>query len=325
MGRSPVLATAVAFLLACAAVAQTPNKPARIGVLCPARCAGPGHDAFYDELRKLGWIEGGNLTVDRRPAEGHLERLPGLTSELLQLRPDLLVASGTPPAQVAKQATSEVPIVFSFVADPVGVGLVQSLAHPGGNVTGVTTVFPGEFFLKNFEVLRELLPRAQRIAVLTNPANASSRVGLEREVPIAAQQFGFKIDVIEVRALEEVPAAVSQAKALGSEAVVVTGDVVLNTPPERITGLVAEVGLPAIYQVQGIVQAGGLIVYAPDTLAVARRHAHYVDRVLRGASPAEIPVEQPTQYQLIINLKTARSLGLTVPSSLLLNADEVIE
>ena len=144
-------------------------------------------------------------------------------------------------------------------------------------------------------------------------------------MPISAQQFGFHIDVVDVRTLEEVPDAVAKAKALGAEALVITGDAVLNTPPSRITGLVAQAGLPALYQISGAVQAGGLIVYVPDTIVVARRHAQYVDRVLRGASPAEIPVEQPTKYVLTINLKTAKALGFTVPLPLLSSADEVIE
>ena len=183
---------------------------------------------------------------------------------------------------------------------------------------------PGSYMGKNFEILRELLPQARRVAVFTNPANASSRVTLSREAPMASQ-FGFQLDVIEVHAPVEIPAAVEKAKLLGVDALLIFGDSMLNTPPNRIPDLAAQAELPAIYQNRETVRAGGLISYTPDLIAIARRHAHYVDRILRGASPSDLPVEQPTKYDLIINLKTARTLGLTVPPSLVNRADEVIE
>jgi putative ABC transport system substrate-binding protein len=320
--RRPPMIVAVC-LLTCAAPAQTPTKTAHIGMLCPIRCAGPDYTAFENELRKLGWVEGQNLTIERRASEGRYERLPKLAAELVGSRPDLIIAVTPQPARAAKDATSKIPVVFSVVADPVGVGLVHSHARPGGNVTGVTGLVPGAYG-KNFEILRELLPQAQRVAVLTNPANDVSRLRLALEAPIASQ-FGFQLDVIEVRASEEIPGAVEKAKALGSDALVVIGDSMLNNPPNRIPDLAAKAALPAIYQPRDVVQAGGLISYSPDFLAVVSRHAHLVDRILRGASPADVPVEQPTKYDLIINLKTAKALGLSVPPSLLARADEVIE
>jgi putative ABC transport system substrate-binding protein len=324
MSRSPVYATAICLLLTCGAAAQAPAKMVRIGMLCPVRCAGSGYNAFDDELRQLGWLEGRNLVVERKAAEGHYDRLPGLAAELVRSRPDLIVAASPPPARAARDATSQIPIVFSFVADPIGLGLVQSLARPGGNVTGVTTLVPGEFIAKNFEILRELLPNAQRVALLFNPVNEVSRRRVSIELPMAAQ-YGFQADPIEVRTPEDVPGAIAKAKALGADALINVGDAVTQTPPNRVPDLAAQAGLPAIHLPRELVQAGGLISYGPDFLAVARRHAHLVDRVLRGTSPAEVPVEQPLKYELVINLKTARTLGLTVPPSLLSQADEVIE
>lgn len=324
MKRSSSFAVILSLFLTTAVAAQQPITTARVGMLCPTRCAGIGYTAFDDELRKLGWIEGRNLTVERKGAEGRYERLPELAAELVRSKPDLIIAASPEPTRAAKDATSEIPVVFSFVADPVGVGLVQSLARPGGNVTGVTSLAPGSYLGKNFEVLRELLPTAKRVAVLMNPANSVSSLLLPRELPVASQ-YGFQVDVIEARTSEEIPAAVARAKALGADALLSVGDPVLNTPPDRIPDLAIQAALPSIYQTREVVQAGGLLSYSPDFLGVARRHAHYVDRILRGASPSDLPVEQPTKYDLFINLKTAETLGLTVPPSLLNRAEEVFE
>jgi putative tryptophan/tyrosine transport system substrate-binding protein len=324
MGRSPCFAVLVLVLLTFDVAAQAPPKTARIGMLCPVRCTGPGYTAFDGELRKLGWIEGSNLTIERRALEGRYERVSELAAELVRSKPDLIVGPSAPIARALKEATSEIPIAFSFVAHPVEIGLVQSLARPGRNVTGVAAITPGAFLAKQLEVLRELLPQAQRIAVLTNPANDDYRLALSREVPMAAR-LGLQIDVIEVRASEEVPTAVAKAKELGADGLLVMGDAMFHTPPNRMPALLAQVALPALYSNSEPARAGGLISYTSDLVAIARRHAHYVDRILRGASPAELPVEQPTKYTLIVNLKTAKALGLTVPPSLLSQADEVIE
>jgi putative ABC transport system substrate-binding protein len=324
MGRSPCFAALVFVLFTLSVAAQTPTRSARIGMLCPVRCAGPGYTAFDDELRKLGWVEGHNLTVERRALEGRYERGAELAAEIVRLKPDLIVGPGAPIARALKNATSEIPIAFSFVGNPVEIGLVQSLARPGRNITGVAAITPGAFFAKQFEILRELLPQAQRVAVLVNPANDDHRLILAREVPMTAQ-LGLRIDVIEVRAPDEVVAAVEKAKMLRAEGVLVLGDAILNTPLNRMPDLLAQAALPGLYTNRDSVLAGGLISYTPDMIAIARRHAQYVDRILRGASPGEMPVEQPSQYNLIINLKTAGALNLTVPPSLLAQADEVIE
>jgi len=324
MGRSPCFAALVLVLLASSVASQTPAKTARLGMLCPVRCAGPGYTAFEDELRRLGWVEGHNLIIERRALEGRYERVVELVTEVVRSRPDVIVGPGAPIARALKEATSEIPIAFSFVGNPVQIGLVQSLARPGLNVTGVAAITPGAFLAKQFEILRELLPQAQRVAVLVNPANDDHRLTLAREVPMTAQ-LGLQVDVIEVRTSEDVPGAIEKAKALHTEGLLVLGDAILNTPPNRVPDLLTRTPLPALYASRDPVLAGGLIAYTPDMVAIARRHAQYVDRILRGGSPAEMPVEQPSQYNLIVNLKTARALGLTVPPSLLSQADEVIE
>jgi len=277
MSRSPCAAVLVSLLLASGAEAQVSAKTARMGMLCPVRCAGPGYAAFEDELRKLGWIEGQNLTIERQALEGRYERVSELASEVVRSRPDLIVGPGAPIARALKEATSEIPIAFSFVGNPVEIGLVQSLARPGRNVTGVASITPGAFLAKQFEILRELLPKAQRVAVLVNPANNDHRLILVRELPMTSQ-LGLQIDVIEVRAPEEVPAAVEKARVLRAEGLLVLGDAILNTPPNRVPDLLAHTPLPALYSNRDAVLAGGLISYTPDMLAIARRHAQYVDR-----------------------------------------------
>jgi len=294
-------------------------------MLCSALCTGGNYPAFFDELRKLGWAEGSTLTVDRRPAEGRYEVLPHLAAHLVQSRPDLIVAISPPAARAAKNATSQVPIVFLYVADPVGVGLVESLARPGGNVTGVATFVPGAFLSKTLQVVRDLLPTARRVSALINPTNEVAMRLFAIEAPAASSQLGFQIDPIEVRTAGEVPAGVQAAKEAGAEVLVVMGDPMFHLPPTRVPALASAAGLPAIYLPRVLVQAGGLMSYSPDFDEIATRGANYVDRVLRGTPPAALPVEQPAKYQLVINLGTAKALGLTVPPTLLARADEVIE
>jgi putative ABC transport system substrate-binding protein len=318
------LATLFVTLLTSTAVAQTPAKPARIGKLCPMKCDGLPHMSFEDEMRKLGWIEGKNLITERKEAEGRFERLPELAAELVRSKPNVLLASSTPGALAVKNATSEIPIVFSAVGNPVDMGLVQSLARPGGNVTGVTSLV-GPHLAKKFDLIREFMPQAQHVGVLTNSDNPNARLGVSIEVPMAAQQYGFQIEVIGIQVAEDIPGAVAKAKALGLEALAVIGDAILNTPPNRVSDLLAQAGIPAVYDLRATVLAGGLISYGVDVGAASRRQAHLVDRVLRGAAPAELPVQQPTSYELVINLKAAKALGLTMPPALVARADEVIE
>src|SRR4028119_410498 len=315
-----ILPVACVALLAIGSTAtgQTASRPARIGMLCATVCP----SVVLDELRQLGWVEGSTILIDRKPAASRLERLPQLAKELVQSKPDLIIATTPQPVRAAKNATSEIPIVMLYVADPVGVGLVQSLARPGGNLTGVTTLVPGGIIGKSLQLLKELLPTAQRIAVLINPTNEVVNRLLPIEAPPAAAQLGFQLDVIEVREVEELAAAVARAKTQGADALFVPGEAMFHVPPNRLPVLAAAAKLPALYLPRSLVEAGGLMSYSPDFDAMERRGAHYVDRILRGAKPAELPIEQPTRYELIINLKTAKALGLDVPSSLLTVADE---
>jgi putative ABC transport system substrate-binding protein len=238
-------------------------------------------------------------------------------------KPDLIIAFGPQPVRAVKQATSEIPIVMLFVADPLGLGLASSLAYPGGNLTGVATLAGGDFVGKAFGIIRELLPQAKHLAAFINPSNEVHRLGL-RDAQSAAATLGFQLDVIEVRNAEEVPGAIATAKAVGAEALYIAGDPIFNSPSSRVSEFAAEARLPPIY-LAGARESGGLISYGPDYVALARRGAHYIDRILKGAKPAELPIEQPTKFLHTINLKTAKSLGIEVPPSLLARADEVIE
>jgi putative tryptophan/tyrosine transport system substrate-binding protein len=329
MTRAKIIAAWCLALLAIgstAAAQQPAPKQARIGMLCSVSCAARNFPVLLDELRKLGWDEGSTMMIDRRAAEMRPERLPQLAAELVQSRPDLIIASAPQAVRAAKNATAEIPIVMLFVADPVGVGLAQSLARPGGNLTGVATVAPGTFLSKNLQLLRELLPTARRVAALVNPANEVASRLLAIEAP-AAVQLGFAVETMEVSEAAEIPAAVAAAKEQEADALLVVGDPLFHSPSNRIPDLAAAARLPTLYLVapRAVGEAGGLMSYSPDFDEIARRGAHLVDRILRGAAPADLPIEQPTTYQLVINLRTAKALGIDVPASLLARADAVIE
>ena len=214
------------------------------------------YDAFLDELRKLGWVEGTTIVIERKEAGLRLDRLPALAADLVRSKPDLIVAFTPQPARAAKDATSEIPIVMLFVADPVGVGLASSLAHPGGNLTGVATLVPGGFTGKALDILRELLPQAKRVAAFINPSNEIHRLLFPREAPPAAAKLGFQLDVIEVREAGEMPGAVAAAKARGAEALCIMGDPIFHSPPNRVPDLAAQAGLPSIYLIRQLCASG---------------------------------------------------------------------
>jgi putative tryptophan/tyrosine transport system substrate-binding protein len=327
MRRWEVIAAGCVALLAMGSMteAQPAQKPARIGMLCSVSCAARNFPALFDELRQLGWVEDSTLVVDRKAADRQNERLPQLAAELVQSKPDLIVASAPHAVRAAKNATSEIPIVMLYVADPVGMGLAQSLARPGGNLTGVATLVPGGFISKHLQLLRELLPTARRVTALVNPSNEIHRKSFPIEGPPAAAQLGFQLEVIEVRESGDIAAAVATAKRQGADALLVPGDPITDSPPNRIPQLAAAAGLPSHHLSRAVVEAGGLMSYSPDFDEIARRGAHLVDSILRGAAPADLPIEQPTTYQLVINLKTAKALGIDVPAALLARADVVIE
>jgi putative ABC transport system substrate-binding protein len=319
----PVLLV-VLLVFASAAATQPAPRVARVGMLCaPAYNISP-NDAFLDELRKLGWVEGTTIVIERKDPDYRLDRFPALAADLVRSKPNLIAAFTPQAARAAKNATSEIPIVMLFVADPVGLGLASSLAHPGGNMTGVATLVPGAFNAKALDLLRELLPQAKRVAVFINPSNEIHRLTFP-ETPAAAAKLGFQLDVIEVREAGEMPGAITAAKARGAEAVNIFADPIFSYPPNRVPDLAAQAGLPSLSLMSSFAQAGGLMSYGPDFPALARLGAHYVDRILKGANPAELPIQQPTKFLLVINLKTAKSLGIEIPASLLARADEVIE
>ena len=305
------------------AQAQRTEKIVRLGIICSAKCEGPGHDALMEGLTRLGWVEGRNLNVDIREAGGEQERLPALAAELVALKPDLIVAGAPQATRAAKDAAGAIPIVMVGVADPVGVGFVQSLARPGGTITGFTTVVPGGFGSKMLELLTQALPGATRIAALVNPKNDVVMKLFPTDVPPAAARLGVQLQVVEASSPDQLERAIDAAVRERAEGLVVYGD--FHNPPGRLPDLAARAGLPAIYLVRGATLAGGFMSYGPDFEDMYRRAAGYVDRILKGAKAGDLPIEQPTKFLLVINLKTARALGRTIPQSLLQRADEVIQ
>jgi putative ABC transport system substrate-binding protein len=325
--RTLVRTAAQGWLLGAPLVAwaQQPTKVYRIGVLSPNARESPTSRAVYDELRnslgELGYAEGRNIVIDARWAEGRTERLPALAAELAALKPDLLVATTTQATLVAKQAAPAMPIVMVNVTDPVGFGLVASLARPDGNVTGLTD-FGLELSLKSVELVRELIPKATRIAVLMsdNPVHPFQL----REIQSAAKRFEITIVPASAMTTDELEKAVTFAKA-NAAALIVLGGGLQSGNREKISELAKEAKLPTVAYVRPYVDAGALASYGQKVLPQYRLAATYVDKILKGAKPADLPVEQPTKFELILNLKTAKSIGIVIPQSLLLRADEVIQ
>jgi putative ABC transport system substrate-binding protein len=280
-------------------------------------------DAWRSGLRKRGWIEGKNLLVEYRYTQP-TDRYPALVAELTALRPDLVVGAGPQAAVALKSATATIPIVFVGVADPVGLGLVQSLARPGGNITGLATFVPGDFTSKGVEILRELVPGASKIALLVNPGNPIHRLIVAEEIPRTARNLGVALPVVEATTAEELDMAFASAAAQHADAIMVFADPLTNFQAPRVVALAAEYHLPASYLFRQFAN-GGLVVYGPHLADLFHRAGGYVDKILKGTKPSDLPVEQPTKFELVINMKTAKALGLTVPPSLLVRADEVIE
>ena len=254
-----------------------------------------------------------------------LDRLPDLAVELVALAPELIIAPGPQAALAAKSATSTIPIVFVAVADPVGLGLVQSLSRPSGNITGLATMVPDDFGAKRLEILRELVPSASKIALLVNPNNPMHRLNFGEFLSRTAQRLGVALLTVEATTAEELDVAFASAAAQHADAVMDLGDPLTFFQAPRIVALAAKYHLPAGYLFRRCADVGGLVVYGPDFADLYRRAAGYVDKILKGTKPSDLPVEQPTKYELIINVKTAKALGLSVPPSLLVRADQVIE
>jgi putative ABC transport system substrate-binding protein len=317
------------FVAATAALLVSPPRlraqepPRRIGFLTPF-LGQQGRDAWRSGLHERGWIEGKNLLVEYRYYAEIPDRIPALAAALVALNPDLVIAGGPQAAVALKSATATIPIVFVVVADPVGLGLVQSLSRPGSNITGFATLVPGDFIAKRIEILRELVPGASRIALLVNPNNPIHRLMLAEEVPRAARNLGISLLIVEATTPEEIDAAFASAAAQHADAIVDVNDPLTNSQAPRVVALAAKYHLPASYLFRQAAN-GGLIVYGPNIPDLLRRAGGYVDKVLKGTKPSDLPVEQPTKFELVINMKTAKALGLTVSPSLLARADEVIE
>lgn len=307
-------------------VSPTPLRaqgvPRRIGFL-GGFLDSQGRNAWRSGLREKGWIEGKNLLVEYRFAETP-DRMATLAAELVALTPDLVIALGPSPALALKSATAIVPIVFVVVADPVGLGLIQSLARPGGNITGLASWVPGDWTAKQIQILQELVPGASKIALLVNPSNPMHRLMVAEEAPSAARKLGVALPIVEATTDEELDIAFASAAAQHADAMIVLGDVLIIRQAPRVIALAAKHHLPAMHFFRQFAD-GGLVVYGPDIFDLLRRAGGYVDKILKGIKPPELPVEQPTRFELVINMKTARALGLTVPPSLLIRADEVIE
>jgi putative tryptophan/tyrosine transport system substrate-binding protein len=307
-----------------AARAQQPAKLPTIGFLGPNTSSldSARVGAFVQRLRELGRIEGRNVAIEYRWADGRTERLSEFAAEFVRLKVDVIVTSATPPVVAAKQATSVIPIVFAAVGDPVGTGLVTSLARPGGNVTGLS-LQATDLAGKRLELLREVVPDLRRLAVMAN-VSAPPAVLEMAEVQTTARALGLEVVASEIRRPEDIAPAFESFKGR-AEALYVCNDPLVTTNRIRINTLALGMGLPTMYNVREFVGAGGLMSYGPNFLDLYRRAADFVDKILRGAKPAEIPVEQPTKFDLVINLTTAKALGLKIPEAFLLRADEVIE
>ena len=309
-----------------AADAQQAAKVSRIGFLSVTSPSDRPQllDAFRKRLRELGWVEGRNLVIEYRYADGRLDRLPDLAAELVRLKVDLLVSWSTQGVTAAKNATATIPIVMITVRDPVGTGLVASLARPGGNVTGMSGSAGLEIAAKQLELLKETVPGIRRVAVLSNPANAYHALAL-KEVNAAARPLGVQLQHLEARGPNEFDGAFAAMAKERAEALLVVADIIFNSHQVRLAELAARSRLPAVYGVSESVEAGGLMSYGPSFLDNFQQAATYVDKILRGAKPAELPVDRPTKFDLVINMKTAKALGLTIPQSVLRRADHVIE
>lgn len=317
---------AAAVLLCFAARADAQERTYRLAILSGGGSSDPAGvpiwNAVFGRLAELGYREGRNLVVERRFAEGRLERLPALAAELVALKPDVIFASTTPPSLAAAKATSTIPIVFSAVSDPVGMGLVQSLARSGNNVTGASSQ-NAEIQSKRLQLLREVFPSASRVAVLYNPLNAA-------ELPIvatlqeAAKTFGIALRLLGATSGQELPGVFETLQAERPDALYVIESQFTFLHRGRIIESAERIRMPGVYGLTQFADAGGLMSYSFNLLAVNRAAANYVDRILRGARPTDLPVEQPTSFELVLNLRAAKALGVSFPPGLLLRADRVI-
>ena len=304
-----------------AAFAQQPTKVPRIGVIGGQDA--PPWEGFRQGLRELGYVDGRNVTIDWRWSGGNAERLPTLASELVQLKVDIIVVAGTPATRAAKQATSTIPIVMAVSGNADKIGLVESLAHPGGNITGLSNV-AADLTGKRLQYLKEIAPKVSRVAVIWFPESAAETLWFSQDMLAAAAVAGLTIQSIEMRTSDNYAAAFAAVTGSRGDALYVTANTLHSKNRQLIADFALKSRLPSMYEERLFVEAGGLMSYAPSYIELFRRAATYVDKILKGAKPADLPIEQPTAFELVINPKTAKVLGLTIPQSLGMQA-ELIE
>jgi putative tryptophan/tyrosine transport system substrate-binding protein len=321
-----IVALVVTFAM-CGAVAQAqqPTKVPRVGFLgasSPSAISGR-LDAFRQGLRALGYVEGKNILIEYRYAEGKLDRLPALAADLVRVKVDVMVLAGPASIHPAKEATNTIPIVMANDADPVGSGVIASLARPGGNITGLSNLAP-EIGGKRLEILKEIVPRLARAAVLGTSTTAGTAQVL-KEMEIAAGVFKLHLQYLDVPGPKDVETAFREARKGRADAVLVLQGGVFNSQRKQIAALAVKSRLPAMYEPKEFAEAGGLMAYGPSFTDLYRRAATYVDKILKGAKPADLPVEQPKKFEFVINLKTAKQIGRTIPPNVLARADKVIK
>jgi putative tryptophan/tyrosine transport system substrate-binding protein len=301
---------------------QPPNRVSRIGILAFAPAGSPNHVAFYQGLRDLGYIEGQTLLIEYREYGTRRERLASLATELVKLNVDVILAAGSEATRAARQASATVPIVMTST-NPLGLGFITSLARPGGNVTGLSLMGP-EVSGKRIQLLQELVPGLAKVALFWDPNDPGAEFSV-KETQAAAETLSLKLQVLETRRADDFEAAFQAAAKEEARAVILVPAPAINANMKRIADLALRRGLPTMFFSDSLPKAGGLVSYGASLIATFRRAANYVDRILKGANPADLPVEQPAKFELVINLKTAKALGITIPETLLATADEVIK
>jgi putative ABC transport system substrate-binding protein len=304
---------------------QRPAKIRRIGLLSPfsPSDAEPWHRAFRQGLRDLGWVEGKDISIEYRYVEGRGDRLPDLAADLVRLNVDIIVTSVSPDAVAAKNATRTIPIVMAAPGDPVALGLAESLARPGGNITGLSQISP-ELAGKRLELLKEIVPKLSLVAVLWNPQSKISEISW-KEIQPPARALGLQLHSMEARSSTDFDKAFEDATRAHAGAVAVMPDPLFGGNLKRIADLATKNRLPSTYHMREFADSGGLVAYGPDRSDMFRRAAAYVDKILKGAKPGDLPIEQPTKFELVVNMKTAKALGIKVPQSILVRANGVIE